>query len=169
MRISPIRSNIKLSFFIVKCILKCNESEHNINSCIIYLAKIIYLKSHGLHIFVKFTKNKMGYASGFRAINGLPRALWDKTGSASLTNIPFPLCSHSIHRSRNIVKDRWTQSHLLWIKPWLMKRSLAETDKNKLNNLCSGEKSRGQLFPNNWPQGYPNYKKELNNWILKFK
>ena len=54
------------------------------------VAKIIYLKSHGLHIFVKFTKNKMGYASGFRAINGLPRALWDKTGSASLTNIPFP-------------------------------------------------------------------------------
>ena len=75
MRISPIWSNVKLSFFNVKCIVKCNESEHKLNSFVIYLAKIIYLKSRGLQTFVKLTKNKMEYASAFRAIDGLPRAL----------------------------------------------------------------------------------------------
>ena len=63
-----------LFFFIVKCIVKCNESEHKINSFIIYLAKIIF-KISWVTFFVKFTKNKMGYASGFRAIESLPRAL----------------------------------------------------------------------------------------------
>ena len=43
---------------------------------------------------VKFTKNKMGTPSGFRAIDGLPRALWDETEFSY--SIPFPLRSHSI-------------------------------------------------------------------------
>ena len=39
MKISPIWSNVlKIVFFIVKC----NESEHKINSFIFYLAKIIF-------------------------------------------------------------------------------------------------------------------------------
>ena len=64
---SPTWSNVKLSFFIVKCIVKCNKSEHKINSFIIYLANLVS------YIFVKFTKTKMGYASGFRAMDSLPR------------------------------------------------------------------------------------------------
>ena len=38
MKISPIWSNVKWSFlFIVKFIVKCNESEHKINSFIVYI------------------------------------------------------------------------------------------------------------------------------------
>ena len=66
-------------FFIVKCIVKCNESEHKINSFIIYLAKIIFkiswvwnLEGYIFEKFFFYHLKTLGWTCGFCAVDDLP-------------------------------------------------------------------------------------------------
>ena len=72
----------------MQCNVKCNESEHKINSFIIYLVKTIFKISW---VFFCKVYQKQNGISGFRTID-----IEIRQSLASLTSIPFPLRSHSI-------------------------------------------------------------------------
>ena len=85
----PYGITLNCLFFIIKCIVKCNECEHTITSFIIYLAKIIFKIS-------RVTKTKWDRLLVFAQQTVYNVRCEMRQGSASLTSIPFPLHSHSI-------------------------------------------------------------------------